>query len=43
MKLNNLYLYYNTEIRKRVEVTAPFDEENHINPFITNAEVAFGS
>ncbi|RMZ93519.1 short transient receptor potential channel 3-like [Brachionus plicatilis] len=42
--LNNLYLYYNTEIRKKVEVSAPYNhEEEAENPFLTKAELGFGS
>lgn len=41
--INNLYLYYNTEIRKKVEITVPYNANSKENPFLTNAEEAFGT
>lgn len=41
--LNNLYVYYNTKIREKVEVSAPYNHEEAENPFLTKAELGFGT
>lgn len=41
--LNNLYWYYNAEVRGAVEVTKHYNSEDPENPYLTKAEEAFGS
>jgi hypothetical protein len=41
--LNNLYWYYNQDVRKRFEIKIPYNQKSEISPFYTHAEIAFGT
>ena len=41
--LNNLYLYYTSDVRKNVEMKRPFLEEGEEKRFEVDAEEGFGT